>query len=329
MVQWCSHTPHFTHPKKSASDKDLLRLFFLASMAPPLPRPHKQHEDDPAPQQQHRRSRRSRNAPPRPLLPLLLLLACVAITSTHAFLFPSPPLSPAASPPKIENDLLRRSLFGKPGRSSSSSSSKPSPFAPELMVTYDDNVFAKVWIFLFSGKIAAVVGAPAPRSFIPYEEYVRLSQLLLKGGSTRAKGAVLAVLRSIAFPGFSSIFRTLFPVRIRGVSFFILLSFVGVCLCVTKAHLSRSSIHSFPPLLSSFFQGTSRFACEFNAKVTPVFFSWLVGPAVVEETEMIDPKTYVFLLVGSVWVDERLGSHVGWVTVMTTCSTHSPTHLPT
>ena len=126
----------------------------------------------------------------------------------------------------------------------------PRPFAPENMVVYDDDLFAKVWIFLFSGKIAAVVGAPYPRTFIPYEEYVRLSQLLLKGGSTKAKTAVLSVLRSIAFPGFSSIFRTLFP-------------------------------------------GTSRFACEFNAKVTPVFFSWLVGPAKVETSEMRNPKTYV------------------------------------
>ncbi|GAB5029939.1 Hypothetical protein NocV09_00200730 [Nannochloropsis oceanica] len=116
------------------------------------------------------------------------------------------------------------------------------------MATYDDDLFAKIWIFLFSGKIAAVVGVPSPRRFIEYEEYVRLSQLLLKAGSTKAKTAVLTVLRSIAFPGFSSIFRTLFP-------------------------------------------GTSRFACEFNAKVTPVFFSWLVGPAVVETSEMRNPKT--------------------------------------
>lgn len=142
------------------------------------------------------------------------------------------------------------------------------PFAPENMATYDDDLFAKIWIFLFSGKIAAVVGVPSPRRFIEYEEYVRLSQLLLKAGSTKAKTAVLTVLRSIAFPGFSSIFRTLFP-------------------------------------------GTSRFACEFNAKVTPVFFSWLVGPAVVETSEMRNPKTCVILEGGK--GGEKGGREGEWV----------------
>lgn len=171
--------------------------------------------------------------------------------------------SPISSSSPALRPLTQAYLFGLGGSNSKSSNAKngnmktltPRPFAPENMKKYDDDVFARVWIFLFSGKIAAVVGAPYPRTFIPYEEYVRLSQLLLKGGSTKAKTAVLSVLRSIAFPGFSSIFRTLFP-------------------------------------------GTSRFACEFNAKVTPVFFSWLVGPAVVETSEMRNPKTYVYFLGG-------------------------------
>jgi len=204
----------------------------------------------PAQQQYRRRSLAAQQ------LPFLVVLVLVALGTAQAFI-PLRPSFPSSSP--ALRPLTQAYLFGLGGSSNSQTNKAkngnmktlPSrPFAPENMVQYDDDLPAKVWIFLFSGKIAAVVGAPYPRTLIPYEEYVRLSQLLLKGGSTKAKTAVLSVLRSIAFPGFSSIFRTLFP-------------------------------------------GTLRFACEFNAKVTPVFFSWLVGPAVVEASEMRNPKTYV------------------------------------
>lgn len=188
----------------------------------------------------------------------VLIVLCVIIGRACAF---APlhtrrialPTSPFASRPPPN---FRIFLFGFGGKdsqtnkNSGNSSLKPRPFAPERMVKYNDDIFAKIWIFLFTGKIAAVVGAPSPRNFIPYEEYVRLSRLLLRGGSTKAKSAVLSVLRSIAFPGFSSLFRTLFP-------------------------------------------GSSRLACEFNARVTPIFFSWLVGPAKVETSEMLNPVTYV------------------------------------
>lgn len=210
------------------------------------------------PTQRHTRRRRSIKFQ----LPLFVIILFVALAgSAQAFVPLRPSSSSSTSCPALRpRPLTQAHLFGLGGRSGSKSKiakkgnmkiSIPRPFAPENMATYDDDLFAKIWIFLFSGKIAAVVGAPSPRRFIQYEEYVRLSQLLLKGGSTKAKTAVLSVLRSIAFPGFSSIFRTLFP-------------------------------------------GTSRLACEFNAKVTPVFFSWLVGPAVVETSEMLNPKTCVF-----------------------------------
>jgi hypothetical protein len=56
------------------------------------------------------------------------------------------------------------------------------------------------------------------------------------------------VLKTIAFPGFATIYRTFFP-------------------------------------------GYRRYSCEFNAALTPMFFSWLVGPAKVEEGEVVNMRT--------------------------------------
>lgn len=80
-----------------------------------------------------------------------------------------------------------------------------------------------------------------------YDEFVALSMRLAKGSPTTIKQSVLSVLKSVAFPGFQYLFRTLFP-------------------------------------------GSSRAACELNAQITPIFFSWLVGPATVEEGEVLTSR---------------------------------------
>lgn len=101
-------------------------------------------------------------------------------------------------------------------------------------------------LYLFGIKMAEATNTPFdinPLTF-SYDDFVRLSLLLNKGTPAMIKGSVLKVLKSIAFPGFAPIFRTLFP-------------------------------------------GDSQAACEFNAAVTPIFFSWLVGPARVEEGPII------------------------------------------
>lgn len=93
-----------------------------------------------------------------------------------------------------------------------------------------------------------------PNSFVTYQDFVQLSRELLKGTPEKVKQTVLSVLKTIAFPGFSSIFRAFFP-------------------------------------------GTSRSACEFNAAITPLFFSWLVGPAKVEKRELLTSR-YVGIVFG-------------------------------
>lgn len=57
----------------------------------------------------------------------------------------------------------------------------------------------------------------------------------------------------------------------------------------TKPHL----LQGFSQIFRTLFPGSSRLACEFNARITPVFFEWLVGPATVEAAEVVNPKTYV------------------------------------
>jgi len=63
------------------------------------------------------------------------------------------------------------------------------------------------WILIASQAI----GAPLPGGLLTYDDFVALSLKMMRGGPNTVKLTVLRVLRSIAFPGFSTIFRTLFP----------------------------------------------------------------------------------------------------------------------
>jgi hypothetical protein len=47
----------------------------------------------------------------------------------------------------------------------------------------------------------------------------------------------------------------------------------------------------FRAIFRTLFPGDARFSAEINAAVTPLFFTWLVGPAMVEPAEVVNPQT--------------------------------------
>lgn len=86
------------------------------------------------------------------------------------------------------------------------------PFpAPEV---YDDNWFDRLFIWLFSRKIATALGTRIPQA--GYDGFVELSKQMMQGRSAQEQQAVVAVvLRSLVPPPILWLIRTLFtPTRL-------------------------------------------------------------------------------------------------------------------
>ena len=150
-----------------------------------------------------------------------------------------------------------------------------------------------------------VTGSTLPPFPISYDEYVRLSVVLQKGGPQVAKDAVLSVLRSIAFPvrarwgTFDGAFHSYRCVR-------------GAYMTIAAPVRPPKHTQGFSQIFRALFPGSSRLACEFNARITPVFFQWLVGPATVEAAEVVNPRTCVRT---SLWGLDCVRVFGGWIYV--------------
>lgn len=118
-------------------------------------------------------------------------------------------------------------------------STGPGPAAPK--VEYKDNIIDKLFITLFSRKMAeALGGRPFDSS---YDNFVGLSREIMRGRNTQQQQETVAkVLSSLLPPQAPEQFRKLFPFNKQNA--------------------------------------------EFNAWLTTIFFSWLVGPSKLQTVEV-------------------------------------------
>lgn len=112
---------------------------------------------------------------------------------------------------------------------------------PEAKTVYNDNFLDKIFITLFSRKMAEALGG---RPFDSnYDNFVKLSHEIMRGRNTKQQRETVAlVLSSLLPPNAPEAFRKLFPFN--------------------KA------------------------TAEFNAWLTTLFFSWLVGPSTLKPVEV-------------------------------------------
>lgn len=115
-------------------------------------------------QQQRRRLYRSLLLLPLLLL-VLLLLGLATCPLAAAFIVPSPRTSSSSIQSSRQHQqrpsLVPRSLGldffgGNKNKKRPQKLPEQSPFRPELQIEYKDGLGAKIWIYLFSGKIAKV-----------------------------------------------------------------------------------------------------------------------------------------------------------------------------